>query len=81
MISCKKQAKKDLSKLPKNTRTLILSKIEQLFDDPGSLKQNIEALKGENTCRLRIGDYRVIYSKEGIILNIWRITPRGSAYS
>lgn len=81
MIVYKKQAKKDLGKLPKNTRVLILSKINQLFNDPASLKQNIKPLKGSDNYRLRVGNYRVIYNRKGVILNIWRIAPRSAAYN
>lgn len=80
MITFTKQAIRELKKIPANTRKLILSKIEQLYADPASLANNIKKLQGVDACRLRIGDYRVIYNQSGEILLILRIAHRGGVY-
>ena len=67
--------------MPVNTATLIRSKIEQYAIDPASQANNIKALKGESgVYRLRIGDWRILFTADGEIVAIIRIAPRGSAY-
>ena len=80
-ISYSRQATKTLIKMPVNTAKLIRSKIEQYAAAPTSLANNIKALKGgEGLFRLRVGDWRVIFTEDGRILEIIRIAPRGGAY-
>jgi mRNA interferase RelE/StbE len=63
-----------------NKRDLIRRKIEELADDPASLRSNITRLKGRPESRLRIQDWRVIFRIERNILWIDKVLPRGSAY-
>ena len=66
--------------MDRTTASKIVAKIEQLASDPSALANNIRALKGgEGLMRLRVGDWRVIY-RDGVVLRIVRIAPRGSAY-
>ena len=56
------------------------AKIWQLAEAPEALANNIRALKGgEGLMRLRVGDWRVIY-RDDIVLMIVRIAACGSAY-
>ncbi len=80
-ISIKKSAKKELDSLPDQIflkiDAAILSLREESFPYPQSKK-----LKGEDRCRLRVGDYRVVYSideKQGVI-TIFRIRHRKDVY-
>lgn len=58
-----RSARKELEKLSKKTANLILNKIEFLSQNPRSV--GAKKLKGEkNLWRLRVGNYRVIYSIE-----------------
>lgn len=75
---------KEYKKLPNNIKKLVDSKIELLAKDPDILKNNITQLVGyeNNIKRLRVGDYRIffrIYEKK-IIIELLKISPRGSAY-
>lgn len=81
-ISYSREATKSLIKMPGNTAKLIRSKIEQYAADPASLANNIKALKGssEGLLRLRVGDWRVIFTEDGRILEVIRVAPRGGAY-
>jgi len=75
------KAARQLGRLPANVARLIRFKIGQLTTDPAALANNIKALKGEpGMFRLRVGDWRVIYSEDGVVIEIIRIAPRGSAY-
>lgn len=61
---------KDISMIPHQTMMRIFDKIEALASEEPGL--DIKKLKGysEDTYRLRVGDYRVIYRKKGDILII-----------
>lgn len=74
------QARKDLKRLPRDLSDRVRTKLNQLANDPAALANNVTALKGEEALRLRIGDWRVIFSltKDQIIVH--RVAPRGSAY-
>ena len=72
MICITKAADKQLLRLPKSIRTTIAIKIEQLTN-PSNL--NIKRLENSLNYRLRVGDYRIIYSinsrtKEITILSV-----------
>ncbi|MBC7589323.1 MAG: type II toxin-antitoxin system RelE/ParE family toxin [Chitinophagaceae bacterium] len=71
-ITLTKQAEKQLDKLEDNIAKPILKAIANLADNPrphGYLK-----LKGRNGCRIRVGNYRIIYEIFDGILNIDVIT-------
>ena len=79
-IGYSREALKTLSRLDRRTAARIVAKIEQLAVEPETLANNVTALKGgEGLMRLRVGDWRVIY-QDGMILQIVRVAPRGSAY-
>jgi len=80
-ITYSREAVKILGRMPRNTSLLIRSKIEQYAVDPSSLANNVKALKGEEGYyRLRVGDWRVIFSETGEVLAIISVAPRGGAY-
>jgi mRNA interferase RelE/StbE len=74
-------AKKEMTRLPKKMLERIVKAIDSLADDPrphGCLK-----LEGhENRYRIRVGDYRVIYSLEDDVLRVLiiRVRHRKDAY-
>ena len=80
-IAYSKDAVKTLSRMPVNTATLIRSKIEQYADDPAAQANNARALRGQKGIyRLRVGDWRVLFSADGEVIAIIKIAPRGGAY-
>ncbi len=78
-IEYKSSVSHDLKRLDKNAAKQILKDLEEtLTDDPNagiSLSGQFRGL-----FKLRIGDYRVIYSKTGDGLLILRIGHRGTVY-
>ena len=74
------QAKKFLVKADKNDARIILNKIEQYAENPHELKNKVKKLKGLPCYRLRVGDYRVIFSETGEVLFIEKIGLRGNVY-
>ncbi len=66
------KSKKQLRKLPKNVRDIILNKIYSIRNDPF---RYVKKLEGSNLWRLRIMDYRAIInifisSKKIIVLTV-----------
>ncbi len=80
-IEWKQSARKELKKLQKKTVSRILQTVETLPDNPyppGSRKLH----GAEHTYRLRVGDYRVIYSvySDIVRIEIVRIGHRKEIY-
>jgi mRNA interferase RelE/StbE len=76
-----KAALKALTRMPNNTAQLIRGKIRQYAENPASLANNVKKLQGrEDAYRLRVGDWRVIFTQDGVILDVLKVGPRGSAY-
>ncbi|MBD5509063.1 MAG: type II toxin-antitoxin system RelE/ParE family toxin [Lachnospiraceae bacterium] len=73
-INYSKQAIKFLSKQDRPTRIRIVEAINKL--PQGDVKK----LQGQKSYRLRVGDYRVIFDKNGDILYIKKIDNRGQIY-
>jgi len=74
-----RQAKKFLEMLDENSRKRIKEKLRLLADNPFSLPY--KKIKGrESTYRIRIGDYRVIYSVRGKEVRILKIDKRERIY-
>jgi mRNA interferase RelE/StbE len=68
-IFFKKSVQKDLSSIPKNDLKKILSRIENLAEDPRPV--GCEKLTGQERYRLRQGRYRILYSIQDDELTIW----------
>lgn len=79
-ITYTKQAVKTLRNMQPKTAKRILLAIEKLADNPARTGLDVKTLKGRGGCRLRVGDWRVIYTQYGIVLTIEKIAPRGKAY-
>ena len=80
-ISYSRDAVRTLSRMPSNTATLIRSKVEQYAADPASLGNNVKVLKGSaGIYRLRVGDWRIVFTEDGVVMAIVRIASRGAVY-
>ena len=66
--------------MPRTQAQRILGKIELLLAQPDALSRNVTKLVDEPGYRLRVGNWRVIFDRQGDMLVIWEIAPRGSAY-
>lgn len=78
-IIIKKKAKKFIDDLPRNERRRIVAAIEQLPKG-----EDIKALKGhEGLLRLRVGDYRIIYTVDHgeLIVIVIDAGNRGQIYN
>lgn len=77
-IKFEKSAQKFLDKQDKNQRLRLYKAIYKLPEG-----QDIKKLSGHNLYRLRVGNYRIIYSIDNVIylINIENIDNRGQIYN
>ena len=76
-----KAALRALIRLPTDVSRKIRLKIEQYAAKPESLANNVKALRGEpGVLRLRVGDWRVLFTEEGTVIAVIKIALRGDAY-
>ena len=59
---------------------MIRTKITQYADDPSSQANNVKTLAGVDAKRLRVGDFRVIFTETADTITILDIGPRGGIY-
>lgn len=71
---------KEFKALPVNIQRQIAGKIDSLAKNP--FPAGYKALKGEDICRIRSGDYRILYvvNKSANVLTIAKIRHRKDAY-
>ena len=74
------QADVALAKIGWAQAARIEAKIDQYAADPASLANNVKALRGTPVLRLRVGDYRVIFTDEMIVLDVLAIGHRREIY-
>jgi mRNA interferase RelE/StbE len=76
------QAKKKLLSLPPTVKMRIAEQINQLGRNPNDERLDIKAMKGMPSFRLRVGDWRVIFTKDSKlkIIAIEKIGARGDVY-
>jgi mRNA interferase RelE/StbE len=77
-IEWKENALKDLEKLEITVSRRIYKKVDELSKNPFSL--DIKKLKGSDTFRLRVGDYRVIFDIVKETISILKIGHRRNIY-
>jgi mRNA interferase RelE/StbE len=77
-IEWKDHAVKDLENLESSIARRVIKKVEEMIQDPFS--KDIKRLKGNNDFRLRVGDYRIIFSIEGDLITILKVGHRKNIY-
>jgi mRNA interferase RelE/StbE len=61
-------------------RDLIRSKFDLLATDPAALANNVRALHGSSSFRLRVGTWRVVFKTDAEHIRVVDVGPRGSIY-
>jgi mRNA interferase RelE/StbE len=70
-----------LARIDRSTSSRIRERVRQLAAEPDGLANNVVALKGgHGLFRLRVGDWRVVFTRDLVVLFVVRVAPRGSAY-
>ena len=81
LIEYTREARQTLKAMPRNVSRVLESKIEALAADPAGA-QNVKKLVGRPGYRLRVGDWRVIYSLDSgkLVVLVLHIGTRGGIY-
>ncbi len=80
-VHIERRAVKELEKIALEEREHILKKITLILaSNPFPAGKNPKRLKGEYAFRLRVGDYRVIYTIESDKVLVYAIRNRKDAY-
>lgn len=79
-IAYSKRALRTLRRMSPNDAKRIRGKIEAYALDPESQANNVTKLQGRDGFRLRVGDWRVIFDDDGIVMAILAIGQRGQIY-
>ena len=81
-LTFKKQPTKILQKMPRRNAQRIRHTLDRLVTNPARRDVDIVALKGRRGFRIRVGDFRILFSRddEKQIIDVLRIVPRGQAY-
>ena len=77
-IEWKEHTVKNIENLESSIAKRILKKVEELAENPFS--KDIKKLKGSNDFRLRVGDYRIIFSIEKNTIQILKVGHRKNIY-
>lgn len=77
-IKWEERALNELYKLESHLSSRIYKKIDELRQ--GFQSKDIKKIKGGDKFRLRIGDYRVLFSLEKNKITIWKIGHRKNIY-
>ena len=80
-IEYTKQAVKALAAMPRDTRTLVVSKIQALAANPTGAA-NVKKLAGRPGYRLRVSGWRVIYTLHSgrLVILVLDVGARGGIY-
>ena len=80
-IEYTREAIKMLRRMDASMSRRIRDKIEQYVNDPASLANNVITMKGgDGFRRMRVGDWRVIFTEDLVVLLVLRVAPRGGVY-
>lgn len=77
-IEWKEHALQNIKKLENSIARRIIKKVDELSENPFS--KDIKKLKGSDDFRLRIGDYRIIFSIEKDTIQILKVGHRKNIY-
>lgn len=75
------RAKRDLRRLDRQSQARIVSALGELAVDPHHHRQ-VKRLVGQDGCRLRVGDYRVLFQIENdrLIVLVFQVGYRREVY-
>ena len=78
-VVLEKQAAKYLERLNEPIKSIIISALRDLANDPP--KGDIKKLQGQETAyRMRKGGYRILFKDKISCIVVYKIAPRGEAY-
>ena len=81
-LKYRRQARNYLARLPSTIKSKIINKLHDIKENPDAPTPDIEKLKGGAGYRLRVGQYRIIYTRydDQLIIEVVKIRSRGDIY-
>ena len=81
-LKYRRSARNYIARLPMKSKTAIVNKLVDLSQNPDDPELDVAVLKGRIGFRLRVGRYRVVYTRHDdiLIIEIVRIRSRGDIY-
>jgi len=77
-IKWDERALNELYKLENQISSRIYKKVNELME--GFQFKDIKRLKGKDEFRLRVGDYRVLFSLDNNLIIVWKVGHRKNIY-
>jgi len=83
ILKYRQQARNYLARLPLKIKSAIVNNLHELAANPDNPSLDIGVLKGKKGFRLRVGKYRIIYTRQDdwLIIEVVKIRPRGDIYN
>jgi mRNA interferase RelE/StbE len=81
-LKYRRQARNYLARLPLKIKSVIVNNLHELAANPDNPSLDIDVLKGRKGFRLRVGQYRIIYTRQDdqLIIEVVKIRTRGDIY-
>ena len=81
-LKYRRQARNYLARLPFKIKSRIVNRLHELKENPDTPTLDVDTLKGGAGYRLRVGQYRIIYTRheDQLIIEVVTIRPRGDIY-
>jgi mRNA interferase RelE/StbE len=81
-LKYRRQARNYLARLSAKYKSAIVEKLHELALNPDDPGLDIDILKGRKGFRLRVGPYRVLYTRQDdkFIIEVIKVRPRGDIY-
>ena len=81
-LKYRRQARNYLARLPFKAKSEIVGKLHELARDPDNPTLDTKALMGRMGFRLRVGQFRILYTRrdDQLIIEVVKVRPRGDVY-
>ena len=73
-------AVKDLKRIGHVAAAKVMDKMSSYATNPAAFANQVKKLHGEESLRLRVGDCRVLFTENGLVLNVLRVGHRREVY-
>jgi mRNA interferase RelE/StbE len=73
-------ALKQLARIDSVWRLRIVDRVAAYAADPAAHAASVKRLTGDGRLRMRVGDYRVVFTEDGLILLVHHVGHRGDVY-
>lgn len=81
-LKYRRQARNYLARLPLKIKSVIVNNLHELAANPDNPSLDIDVLKGRKGFLLRVGKYRIIYTRQDdqLLIEVVKIRTRGDIY-